>query len=224
MFIFVFQLTVNPLVSLLVMGCGRAGIPSGHPSLLDAVAELQKQVECDKDDLEKIRDSVAIDHWLAKQSKIFAIDNVDVVALSFHNPRVSKAGGGVMGSPFEKLRPAQGQMEFITKDICIIACPEGPGVVLMGIEQDLGESFAATLNRLDKKTKTISTILNLAEETTAKAAMVMQDGCGVSETGGGFYIKKSRQKKTYVLEECSVNGNCRLEVYICDNKYDDPAN
>lgn len=223
MFIFVFHLAVSSGISLLVMGYGNSDFKSSPYFLFDAITTLRRQIEGDRDALSKISDPVAIDYWLAKQSRIFAIDTVEVVALSLSSQTAIGVGGGVIGSPFEGLLPAQSKLEFITKDICIVAFPEGPGVALIGVSQEQVENFMAKLNRLDIKKRNIAKILDLAAETTAKAAIVVLDGCGLPETGGGFYIKEPHIRKEYGLPERSFSGNCCLELYMCDSKWIDFA-
>lgn len=211
LFVFAFNLVVSPLITLLVMGYGN----NDPPLFFDVILNLRKQIESEKYALEKVKDPVAIDYWLAKQSKIFAIENIDVVALSLTNHTLKEVGGGVIGSPFEKLQPAQSQMEFIAKDICIVAFPESPGLALIGIDKHQGENFIKTLNKLDMEKYNICKLLGLAEKTAAKAAMVILDGCGLNEAGGGFFIKEMNLKKTYYVSTGRVSGECWLELYMC---------
>lgn len=213
-FIFVFQQVVSPLVALLVIGYGTTGSIGSHQALLAAISKLQARLACERNALERICDPAAIDFWLARQGRLFAIESIEAIALSINSQTVTAAGGGVIGSPFAELLPAPSQLEFLTQDICIVAFPGGPGVALMGINQEQGEIFITKLNQLTKGAREPSQILNLAETTPATAAVVILDGCGGQQTGGGgFFIRQSQTKKTYRVPGGSMSGACSLELY-----------
>lgn len=214
MLIFVFQMVISPALSLLVMGYGMNVSEERHWLLFDAISRLLQQIEEEKDALEAVNDPVAIDFWLQKKSGLFAINDLEVLALSVKSSNVKEAGGGIIGSPYNAYQPAQGQTEFITKDICILSYPGGPGVALIGVDHKEAEKFSTAL-KLNLAKSDVYKLLALADCTTAKAVMVMFDGCGGKKTGGGFSIKHMNSKKTYNLpENGSVSGTYSLEIYI----------
>jgi len=218
LFIFVIRLAASPRLALLAIGHGNADNPAVSAALAEAAAKFRSQFAFDKASLAKITDPMAYDYWLANQSKIFAVDGLDVVAMSLYSQAGRGAGGGVIGSPFERLLPAPGKAEFIAPDICTVAFPGGPGVALIGTEKAQAEDFLAFLNRRGQKERSAASILAMAAQTKAEAAIAILDGCGPSEPGGGFYIKRLNIKKTYKLPDSCLNlaGGFSLEVYGVD--------
>lgn len=216
MLIFVFRMVVSSLFSLLVVGYGNAAsdIGSRHQALLAAISRLHKQIEAEKEALAKICDPVALDSWLAQKSRLFAIEAVEVIGFSASSEKVKEAGGGIIGSPYERLQAAQSQMEFITPDICIITYPGGPGVALIGVGCQAAEKFFAIVKQTDVSRRSVNHLLTLAEATAAKATLVILDGCGTGDPGGGFSIKHANSKKVYHLPGNGVSGAYSLELYI----------
>lgn len=211
-FVFAFRMLASPKLALLVIGHGSAGSASCRQVLGEATDKLKTQVEIDKAALESISDPMAYDYWLARQSRLFALAAIDVVGLSLHNPAVREVGGGVIGSPFERLLSAQGQAEFIANDICMLAFPGGPGVALIGVAPDKVGAFAAAIKQPGGRTKSCDGILAEAAKTSARAAIVVLDSCGTRQTGGGFYIK-GKDRRTYALPGDYVCGGSCLEIF-----------
>lgn len=195
------------------MGYGTAGSIGSHQALLAAISKLQARLAWEQYALERICDPAAIDFWLARQGRLFALESMAVIALSISSPTVTAAGGGVIGSPLSELLPASGRLEFLTPDIGLVAFPGGPGVALLGINQAQGEIFITKLNQLAIDNREPSQILNLAETTTAAAALVILDGCGGQPGGGGFFLRQPLTKKTYRLPGGRVSGAYSLELY-----------
>ncbi|ABB14531.1 hypothetical protein [Carboxydothermus hydrogenoformans] len=214
LFVFSLNIQLSPSISFLTLGYGNYNVGSKHLPFLCAISKLRKQIEKEKNAVEMIRDPVALDYWLAKQSKFLAIDGIEVVALSLNNPLIKEPGGGVIGSPFKKLQPARGEIEFLKSDIGILTFPEGPGVALIGIDKSDFENFRKELGKLKEVKYNFCRILDLIEKTKVKTALFISDGCGLVETGGGFYIRKFNIRKFFFLPWGRVSGEYELELYV----------
>lgn len=209
MFIFACQVIVSEKNTLLVMGYGCK-----EPSQLnEALLLLRNQIEVEKDRVDKMADPVAIDFWLAQKSRLFAIDGIHLVALSLNNHTVQDVGGGVIGSPFERMEPARSQLEFIEDNVCIVAFPESPGLALIGIDKEQIDDCRTYVRELDGRHCDVSDLLLLAKRINAEAGLVIFDGCGRRQKGGGLFIRKLDLHKIYSMPKQGVDGKYWLDVY-----------
>ncbi|EAX47952.1 conserved hypothetical protein [Thermosinus carboxydivorans Nor1] len=158
--------------------------------------------------------SVTAINWLAKQGEFFTTAEIDILALSLNNQTVVEVGGGVIGSPFERVQSARGEMEFIKENICIVSYPGGPGLALIGINEEAIKKFKGIISKIEKEKPKIDKMLDLIAETPVAAAIIILDGCGTSEMGGGLYIKEINLKKVYYLPYDKVSGYFNLEIYL----------
>lgn len=124
-------------------------------------------------------DAYDIDYKLAEKIKETFDEDAYAVGASVKTEHIIlNSTGGVIGSPIEPVKRADGDIEYIGRGLYLLSLPEGPGVAAQ-CEKEIMENILAIIksNKADKRERN-SKIIEYLNKCNIKNYLIVNDGSG----------------------------------------------